>query len=101
MYKINFNFTLKNLDGSDITENEKGSIVPANAGKKLAGVLFQSAEGDALKFKSWAFKLYNGETLELDASDFSTLKDFISKPNQIINFLKAPLLEVMTSAKDE
>ena len=83
--KLDFNFSLTDLDGQPI-EN-------SNAGKLLANTLAQQAKGDALKFMSWALKLHAGESLELDPSDKETLKNFIKDHEQLTILSKAQMLE--------
>lgn len=90
MAKLNFNFSLKGLDSKPIMIENK----EANAGKVLAQQLFQNAEGDALKQTEWAYKLYNGEELDLDSSDTELLKGIINKPNNFVAGIKYQLLNI-------
>lgn len=88
---LNFNQTLKGLDNSEIKEGN-GTVV--TLGKLLASQLAQSTRGDALKFFTWATKLYNGDELDLDPSDESVLKEFIKNADQLTILAKAQLLIV-------
>jgi hypothetical protein len=82
--KLDLNFDLKDLAGNAIPE--------ANCGKIVANALSQNAEGDALKYWGWATKLYNGEVLDLDASDVQTLKGFITTSKTLTVLLKGQVL---------
>lgn len=88
---LDFNQNLKSLDATDV-KDETGAVL--SLGKLLAGQLVSANKGDALKYFGWAQKTYAGETLELDKSDETTLKDFI-KNNEVLTVLaKAQLLSV-------
>lgn len=87
---LDFNVTLKALDGEEL-KDQNG---PITTGKLLANQLAMATRGDALKFFHWAQKIYNGETLDLDKSDESTLKDFIKNNEQLTNLAKAQMLSV-------
>lgn len=88
---LDFNQNLKGLDGNDV-KDENGTAL--TLGRLLAGQLAGANKGDALKFFGWAQKVFNGESLDLDKSDESTLKEFI-KNNEILTVLaKAQLLGV-------
>lgn len=90
--KLDFNFSLKDLDGKDI-EN-------ANAGKILASTLVQQTKGDAIKYWEWALALNKGEILDLDSSDQETLKTFIKEGEHFTIIAKAQLLQVLKKATD-
>lgn len=90
--KLDFNFSLKDLDGAEIKE--------ANAGKILANSLVQQTKGDAIKFFEWALSLHKGEILDLDTSDQETLKNFIKDGEHFTILAKAQLLQVMKKATD-
>lgn len=83
---LNFNKPMTTLDGQEIPE--------ATLGKVLATQLASSNKGDALKLFTWAQKLYNGQSLDLDPSDEATLKDFIKNNDQLTVLAKAQLLQV-------
>ncbi len=85
MKKVNLNFSIKDLDGNDMPEN--------NMGKVVANTLVQSAKGDPIKFWGWALKLNNKEELEIDKSDFDTLKNFIKDHEGLTILLKGQFLE--------
>lgn len=81
---MNFNFNLKNLDGTPIEG--------ANVGKVIAQALVQTPKGDAVKLFFLAQKLHAGEELELDPSDKDYLKTFIKDHETFTNLLKAQAL---------
>jgi len=84
--KLDFNFSLVDLDGKPIDS--------ANAGKLVANALVQQSKGDALKFWEWALSLNKGEALDLDSSDQETLKNFIKDNENFAIIAKAQLLQV-------
>jgi len=85
MKKVNLNFSLTDLDGIEIPNS--------NAGKIIANTLIQQSKGDALKFWGWALKLNQKEELELDDSDYSTLKDFVKSHEGLPILTKAQCLK--------
>lgn len=88
---LDFNQAMKGLDGSEVKDMDGTSIT---LGKLLSTQLASANKGDALKMFTWAQKIYNGETLDLDPSDESTLKDFIKSNEQLTVLAKAQLLSV-------
>lgn len=88
---LDFNQPLVGLDGKDVIDQD-GTKLPL--GKLLAQQLATANKGDALKLFTWAQKCYNGEQLDLDASDEGTLKDFIKNNEQLTILAKAQLLGV-------
>jgi hypothetical protein len=82
--KINMNKVILGLDGKEIEGTHLGKIVA----QTLAG----SSKGDALKFFTWAQKLYAGEELDLDPSDTETLKNFIKEAESLTILTKAQAL---------
>ena len=88
---LDFNQALKGLDGTEVKDMDGTSIT---LGKLLSSQLASANKGDALKMFTWAQKIYNGETLDLDPSDETTLKDFIKSNEQLTVLAKAQLLSV-------
>ena len=88
---LDFNQVMKGLDGSEVKDMDGTSIT---LGKLLSTQLASANKGDALKMFTWAQKIYNGETLDLDPSDETTLKDFIKSNEQLTVLAKAQLLSV-------
>lgn len=88
---LDFNQSLKGLDGKEI-KDEKDEVI--TLGKMLANQLAFTGKGDALKLFTWAQKMYNGETLDLDKSDEGVLKEFIKSNEQLTVLAKAQLLTV-------
>jgi hypothetical protein len=89
---LDFNQALKGLDGTEVKDMDGTSIT---LGKLLSSQLASANKGDALKMFTWAQKIYNGDTLDLDPSDESTLKDFIKSNEQLTVLAKAQLLSVL------
>lgn len=82
--KVNLNQSLKGLDGIEMPNG--------NIGKIIANVLVNTTKGDPIKYWGWALKLTNGEELDLDKSDFDTLKEFIKNTEQLPIITKAQSL---------
>lgn len=91
--KVNFNKLLKDLDGREIPHG--------NAGKVIANVLVSQTKGDAVKYWGWAQKLHDGKEMELDKSDFDTLKNFIKDSEVLPVLTKAQVLEIMGDFKED
>jgi hypothetical protein len=88
---LDFTNSLVGLDGSTI-KDETGKEL--SLGKLLSGQLANTTKGDALKLFTWAQKLYNDQPLDLDPSDRSTLKEFITSNETLTVLAKAQLLSV-------
>lgn len=88
---LDFNQALHGLDGEDVKDMDGKEVT---VGKLLAGQLASANKGDALKMFTWAQKVYNGEGLDLDPSDASTLKDFIKNNETLTVLAKAQMLSV-------
>lgn len=88
---LDFNKQLLGLDGKPVKDNEDKDLT---IGKLLSGLLASANKGDALKLFNWAQKLYNGEPLDLDESDKSTLKEFIKGNESLTVLAKAQALGV-------
>ena len=82
--KLDLNFELNDLAGQPIKD--------ANAGKVIANALVGESKGDPLKYWDLATKLYNGNELDLDASDTETLKNFIKNSESFTVLLKSQVL---------
>jgi hypothetical protein len=82
--KINMDKPILGLDGKEIEGTHLGKII--------AQTLASASKGDALKFFTWAQKLYSGETLDLDPSDTETLKTFIKEAESLTILTKAQAL---------
>lgn len=91
---LDFNTSMKGLDGTEVKDMDGTSIT---LGKLLASQLASSNKGDALKLFTWAQKVYNGEALDLDPSDETTLKEFIKGNESLTVLAKAQLLSVFKS----
>ena len=94
---VNLNVPCFDLDGKELA-NVK------NLGKLLANVLVAGSKGDVMKFYDWAVKLNNGETLDLDRSDYEKLRDFVKENESLTILAKGqilPLLENDKLQKDE
>jgi hypothetical protein len=77
----------------------KSPIENAFIGKVIASALISGTKGDALKFMEWAFLLHEGKELDLDKSDYETLKSFITNSESITILVKGQALEIINEAK--
>lgn len=84
--KLDLNFKFKNLDGQELNEN---------AGKLLASSLAAATSGDSIKQWSIATRLYAGEVLELDQSDFAMINEFVKSSEGFTALAKAQLLNAL------
>lgn len=88
--KLNFNFTLTDLNGRNVLDQEGN---PAEANKFLASMLSQLSKGDSIKLIELALKLNAGEELDLDTSDTKKLKEIVEQA-ELQNIIKYRLLNV-------
>ena len=86
---LEFTKTLNGLDGKPLKEGDGKEVT---LGRFLSGFLASHTKGDALKFFSWAQKLYSGENLDLDDSDKEPLKEFIKSHESMTVLSKAQML---------
>lgn len=95
--KLDLNWRLKNLDGKEMEGDEEG----AHAGKLIASLLSRATEAESpIKFFDWALKLYNKQDLQLDDSDFETLKKFVKSHKGLFAIAQAQILTYFTEAKE-
>ena len=76
-------------------------IEGAEMNKILANALQNSRNGDALKLWDWAVKLHSGKTLDLDPSDFNTLKKFIEDEQTFPVLTKAQMLSALNESSSK
>lgn len=91
--KINLNQNLVDLDGKKIPD--------AMMNKILAVALQNARSGDSLKLWDWAVKLHKGDTLDLDPSDFTTLKTFVESESTFFTLTKAQILTVLLDTSNK
>lgn len=87
--KLDFSGCFKNLDGTDMVQD--GEFIMLK--KVLGNVLGNAINGDPVKLYDWALKLYKTGELDIDRSDWATLKKFVIDTEKLANILKAQLLE--------
>lgn len=90
--KVDLNYLIKDLDGKELDS--------AHMGKTIANLLVNQTKGEAIKYWGWALKLNDLKELELDKSDFDTLKTFIKDSDQLFIIAKAQILETLGDFKD-
>jgi hypothetical protein len=89
MKEVNLNFEIKDLNDNVI----------GNAGQVVAGLLMSETKGDAVKFFDWAISLNKKETIKLDSSDFTKIKELISGSEKLVILAKAPILKYLETIK--
>ena len=89
---INLNQSLVDMEGTPIPDAEMNKI--------LANALQNPRTGDALKLWNRAVKLYNKEELDLDPSDFSTIRAFVEAEQTFPVLTKAQLLTALDASKE-
>jgi hypothetical protein len=94
---LDFNFSIKDLEGKEIKEN--GTVVLVN--KLFAGALINPAckKGDVLKKWELAQKIFKEGVLEVDAADFNLLKDIAKEPELFAPIVQAQLILYFNSIK--
>lgn len=84
--ELNLNVPVTDLDGVAIPES--------NVGKTIAQTLAFARDGDALKLFDIALKFQKGETVNLDTSDSTMLKERIKADASLTNLVKAQALQL-------
>lgn len=103
--KFDPNFLLTGLDGKPLVGTQDG----IHAGKLLARkIFFNPSESDpqvlrilntnALKWHSWALKLYDMQPIEIDNDDKQKLIDFI-KVSDLFVVASGPLIKMLNELK--
>ena len=94
--KIELNTHLADLDGKPIQ-----NIANETNGKVLANALASSAEGDPVKFMSWAILFHAGQPIEIHKSDFETIRTFVESSRSLTNLAKAAIINSMIEQRDK
>lgn len=89
MKKVDLNFELK-----DLADNQIG-----NAGQVLAVILMAETKGDSIKFFDWSMSLHKLQSIEVDSSDLSKIKDVINNTERVTLLLKAQFLKYFETLK--
>ena len=92
MKKIDLNIPMTDLSGAEVKEAKLGQIL----GNQLVG----GSKGDALKFYDWAVKLYKGDSISVDDSDFNKIKDFVNESEMLTIIAKAQILKQLEKAEE-
>lgn len=90
--KLNLNYDLKTLDGVEIPNS--------SVSKLIANLLSQDTKSEPLKKWELAKKLYAGEIVELDTTDFNMLKTFVEQSEQMTVLAKGQILEIFMFLKE-
>jgi hypothetical protein len=86
---IDLNKKLKGLDGKEIPAGDMNKII-ANVLAGDAGM-----NGKALKYYDWAVKLYNGEKIDIDKTDYKNLISFVENSQSLSSLAKAQILDAI------
>lgn len=94
--KINLNFQLKGIDEKELPKvNDRGEFIEVNhAGKVVGQALWYFSSGKSLKFDEWGRKLYAGESIDIDSTDFDVLLAWLESYGQDTNY-KGALVSVL------
>lgn len=92
--KLDFNFSVEQLDGSKITvENNKELLMSTVLASAISNIV---AKGDGvIKYYTWAKKLSKNETLELDYTDFKAFRDIVANLETITLLAKGQALQYL------
>lgn len=96
MIKIDLNVPLLDLEGKHSSDVEALTI-----NKLAANAMASGQEVDALKFFNWAQKLYNGSVIEVDESDFGTIKRFFENHKTMYVIAKGQILQLLNACQLE
>lgn len=92
-YKIDLNVVMKDSGG-----NETHGLIMS---RELANAISSQKQGDAVKLYGWIEDLSESKSLELDQSDYDTLKKVVNE-SEYLNILgKGQLLKVINNTKAE
>lgn len=100
MKTLKLSHPIIDLDGNVIQpKDQTGKNIgePLTLGSVLAGSLVSGSKGDALKFFDWALSLKKTGEIQVDDSDFNTLKEFVTNNDGISILAKAQILRAMTN----
>lgn len=90
---VDLNLSFIGLDGKVMPGSQSMNEFVANA-------LAAAKKVDAVKFCGWALNLNEGKALELDQSDFKTLKEFIEN-SEFETIIKAQILSALDEVKEK
>lgn len=95
MIKLELEKDMMGLDGKPLVD-PAGNKIQMN--KILADVLVKSGEGEAMKLYDLAHRIFNNAKVEVDQSDFDTIRTALSASN-LQPLFKAPILRALDSSK--
>lgn len=79
-----------------------GQIGTDTLGQAVAEhVLARASTGNAMKSMHWARILWDNKPLSLDKSDFELFFKTVEDSNALLNFVKGPILEILTDLRHE
>lgn len=84
---------LTGLDGKEFPDTHMGKI--------LANSLVNNTGEDAIKYLDWALKLYNGEEIRLDSTDYKKLYKEVENNRQFTRLASAQILKEMERQSEE
>ena len=87
--KINLKQQLKTLDGKAVKDANY------ELGKLLAHALASSNKSNSIKLHDMALKLYNSETIDIDATDKELLELIVDTTDQLTVLVKSQILKAI------
>lgn len=106
--RIDFSPVLKNPDGLSYYTKTDGMGNPTNGSMPLTmadsvrvHVLSTQTKGSILKMLGWCGELEESEQLELDEEDFKLLYNLVEGSDNILLYVKGPILKQMNKAKSD
>ena len=98
--KLNFDFTLTNLDGSALKDEEG---VELNAGRTAASLIMKSVETgmDSMEKFDWAQQLYKTGKIDLDKAGQAKFKKVIENIPNVWLIVRGQIMEVLEKRQDE
>jgi len=91
MLTINLNVPLLTLEGTEVPDT--------NQGKLLANLLISGSKGQAIKQYDWAMTLWKKGVLQVDKTDFDTVRALVDSAEQLTILAKAQILQRMDSQR--
>lgn len=99
--KLNFDFTIKNLDGTDI-QLADGTPLP-NTSKLLANWIMNAASSspaEIAKYYAWASELYSTAKIDLDQTGKKDFQTFVESLPNVSVLIKGQILDVIKNTTE-
>jgi hypothetical protein len=103
MITLNMAAPVLDLDLKPVMEqgaDGKATEKETSLARFLANALISSQKGDAIKYLDWAISLNGKGEIQVDDSDFSSLRTFVLENQMYTNLVKAQILRRMDSQRE-